>query len=418
MLKEMKACGVDEGEAYLSSSKTISIEYGGKTYKAKEFSENAGYGVRVLHGKRLGFSHSNLMEDFRKTVKSAKSLSALSPKTAFSFEPSGAKFPVLKTEDPRVHGLPPEKAFSAMEQLLEGIGEYAEPTRVSVSFSEGYEAISNTNSLFAECGYTSVSAYAEAKKGKGLGFQIYSSRSLPKDFLVFGREAGRIASLMQDSASIPTGEYTVKFSQYMLPSLLGFLAFNFDGDNKRRGITRLEKGGKKFSDSFTLAIDPLAAADASCPFDGEGVPSAPLRLVEGGVVENFLYDRYTAALGGENAKGSCQRMDYASLPSPGITNFAISPGKGRQGSGPDDFLEVFSFHGLHTSDPVSGDFGVEADIAFLHKKGKIIPVTNVLLTGNIFNLFNSILHVGNKQSITGNLVSPEIWFSGVRAIGK
>lgn len=417
MLRVIKACGMDEGEAYFSSSRVISIEYSGNTCKSKEFSGDSGCGLRVLKGKRIGFSHTNIPGDLKKAAKTAESLSALSPKTGFSFEPAGAKYPKLKTYDSRVSGLPPEKAFSAMEELLEGIGEYAEPTRVSVSFSEAVEKIANTNSLFSECSHTSVSAYAEAKKGKGMGFHIYSAVSFPGSFREFGQEAGKIASLMQAPSTIPTGDYTVKFSQYMLSSLLNFLLFHFDGDNKRRGISRLEKGEKRFSSSFTLAHDPLSSGDMISPFDGDGAPSMPIPLIKEGEVEGFLYDRYVASLEGVDAKGSCQRQDYSSFPSPGITNIAVAPGKGKSGE-PDDFLEVFSFHGLHTSDPVSGDFGVEADIAFLHRKGKTTPVTNLLLTGNIFNLFNNILHVGKKQSITGNLVSPDIWFSGVHAIGK
>jgi predicted Zn-dependent protease len=79
---------------------------------------------------------------------------------------------------------------------------------------------------------------------------------------------------------------------------------------------------------------------------------------------------------------------------------------------------VESFHGMHTSNTISGDFGVQADIAFFMRgKGEKFPVTNMLLTGNIFNLFNSIVNVGDTQETWDDLISPKIWFSGVQLVG-
>ncbi len=416
LLRMLSTQGMKDAEVYFTGARTLSIEYAGNTYKTKEFSEDAGYGVRIIKNNRVGFSHTNIPGNFQKAAKTADRLSKISPKTKFSFDSQPKKYPKLKGCETKIAGLPTEIAFTAVEEILEAIKKRAEPTRVSVSISEGMESIANTEGLSVESECTVVSIYAEAKKGKGMGYSLYSSRFLPKSFRKFGEEAGKIAVTMVDSKPIPSQKLTVKFSPHMLSSLISFLMFNFDGDNKRRGITRLKKGQKKFNSSFTLTSDPLTDADSSCIFDGEGAPSTPLPLVEKGVVCNFLYDKYTAALEGVNEGGSCQRTDYASTPSPGITNLVIAPGKfsGKEKK----YLEVISFHGLHTADPVSGDFGVNVDIAVLHENGKRTAVSDILLTGNIFNLFNSIKHFGNVQHVDGNMVSPEVWFSDVQIIGK
>ncbi len=416
LLRMLSTQGMKDAEIYFTGATTLSIEYAGNTYKTKEFSEDAGYGVRIIKNGRVGFSHTNIPGNFQKAAKTADYLSKISPKTNFSFDPQPKKYPRSPGCEKKIAGLPSEIAFTAVEEILEAIKKRAVPTRVSVSISEGTESIANSEGLSTESDCTAVSIYAEAKKGKGMGYSLYSSRFLPKSFRKFGDEAGKIAAIMVDSKPIPSQKLTVKFSPNMLSSLLSFLMFNFDGDNKRRGITRLKKGQKKFDSSFTLISDPLADADSSCPFDGEGAPSAPLPLVEKGVVRNFLYDKYTAALEGVNEGGSCQRTDYASTPSPGITNLVIAPGKfsGKE----EKYLEVISFHGLHTADPVSGDFGVNVDISVFHENGKKTPVSDILLTGNIFNLFNSIKHFGNVQHVDGSLVSPEVWFENVQIIGK
>jgi PmbA protein len=416
LLRMLSTQGMKDAEIYFTGASTLSVEYAGNTYKSKEFSEDAGYGVRIIKKGKVGFSHTNILGNFQKAAKTADHLSKISPKTNFEFIPKPKKYPRMGGCEKKISGLPPEIAFTAVEEILEAIKKRAEPTRVSVSISEGTESIANSEGMSTESSCTAVSIYAEAKKGKGMGYALYSSRFLPKSFRKFGAEAGKIAAIMVDSRPIPSQKLTVKFSPHMLSSLLSFLMFNFDGDNKRRGITRLKKGQKKFDSSFTLISDPLADADSSCPFDGEGAPSAPLPLIEKGVVRNFLYDKYTAALEGITDGGSCQRTDYASTPSPGITNLVIAPGKfkGKE----DKYLEVISFHGLHTADPVSGNFGVNVDIAVLHENGKKTPVSDILLTGNIFNLFNSIKHFGNVQHVDGSLVSPEVWFENVQIVGK
>jgi len=417
LLKRVKSLGMPDAEVYFSGAKTLSVEYSGKTCKTKEFSEDSGCGIRILKNKKIGFSHTNIPGDFNKTAKAAEKLSKISPKTGFAFLPKPKKYPKVETVDPTVLDLPVDLAFSAINDILEGIGKKAEPTKISISLSRGCEKIANSEGLNADSCYTAVSIYAEAKKGKGMGFSLYSARDFPKNSRRFGEVAGKIAGKMASAKPIATEEIAVQFSPHMLASFIGFFMFNFDGDNKRRGISKLKRNQKKFGEVFSLISDPLSRGDAACPFDGEGTPSKPLQLIENGKVKNFLYDRYTAALEGIKKGGSCQRSDYASYPSPGITNLVI-PGGSSKTQKPKRYLEIVSFHGLHTSDPVSGEFGVDVDIAFLHDRGKTVPVTNVLLSGNIFNMFNGITHLGKSQSVHGNLVSPDIWFRKMHIIGK
>jgi PmbA protein len=419
-LEVIRSMDAGEAEAYTSTAHSLSVEYAGNTYKSKEFSSDSGYGIRIIENGRMGFSHSNTQGGAQAALTRARKLARFSPKTGFSLEPAHGKYPSPETSDSRLDELSPDSAFSAVREILEGIkSRGATPTRISVALSRGKEQMANSSSLFAESDYTSVSAYAEAKKGSGMGYSLYSSCFLPEgeSFSRFGEEAGRIAFSMDKSRPIKSRKIMVNFSPHALSSLIEFLLFHFEGDNKRRGISRLQKGAKSFSESLSLSVDPLAQADSACPFDGDGAPSAPKELISRGVVRGFLYDRYTAALEGIEEGGCCQRSDYSSIPSPGITNLIIRGGTG-DSEPPEEYLEVFSFHGLHTSDPVSGHFGVDVDIAFLHKGEEASPVSNVLLSGNIFNLFNKIEYIGKEQRTQGSLVSPDVWFSDVQLIGK
>lgn len=420
LVDKLHSNGIDDCEAYCTCARTISIEYAGGGYKTKDFSSDSGYGIRALSKKRLGFSYSNKEADFQKAAKSALTLSALSPETGFEFEQSHRKFPKARTVDRKVIDFDEKDAFSAIKEALGGMGKLAEPARISLSVSNSREQMANSAGLNAEAEYTSMDFFVEAKKGRGLGFSVYSSIFLPEDFRSFGRRAAEIASAMDSAKHIRSRKIDVRFSQFMLASLLDFMLFHFDGENKRRGITKLSKGEMKFPEEFSLLSDPLAKAAGACPFDAEGVPSSKKVLINEGRVEAFVYDKYTSALEGKGEPGGCcQRSDYASPPSTGISNLVIPEGDAAKSELEEcEHLEIISFHGLHTSDPVSGDFGVEVDTAFLHSRGKTTPVNNILLSGNVFNLFNSIKLIGREQKPWGNLIAPEILFSDVQIIGK
>ncbi len=420
LVRKLRSIGIEECEAYCTSARTISIEFAGGGYKTKDFCSDSGYGLRAISDGKAGFAYSNRKEDFGKTAKTALALSKISPKTGFVFEPAHKKYPSVNTVDKGILHFDEKDAFSAIREAQEGMGKLAEPARISLSVSTAAEEIANSSSLRAEASYTAFDFFVEAKKGKGLGFSVHSSLFLPEDFRSLGKKAAETASAMDSAKPVSSRKIDVRFSQYMLAALLDFMLFHFDGDNKRRGISRLAKGERRFPEAFTLISDPLAKAAGACPFDGEGVPSSKKFLINKGRVETFIYDKYTSSLEGLGEEGGhCQRADYASPPSPGVSNLVIPGGDaGKDELRGGEHLEIISFHGLHTSDPVSGDFGVEVDTAFLHSRGKRAPVNNILLSGNVFNLFNSIKLVGKEQKAWGNLIAPELLFSKAQIIGK
>src|SRR5208337_2309949 len=52
------AQGADEAEVYIKASKNLGIEVKGQEIETLESSMTAGYGVRVIKNKQLGFSYS------------------------------------------------------------------------------------------------------------------------------------------------------------------------------------------------------------------------------------------------------------------------------------------------------------------------------------------------------------------------
>ena len=64
--------------------------------------------------------------------------------------------------------------------------------------------------------------------------------------------------------------------------------------------------------------------------------------------------------------------------------------------------------GIHTANPISGDFSVGA-AGLLVEKGEVqYPVSGFALSGNIIDLYKGVRAVGNDLKFYGNVGSPTL----------
>ena len=407
--------GADALELYFSSSESVSVEFSSGELRKRSFISEDGVGVRALKAGKVGFSSTNAVEKAGETAWAAVKAASVSPATEFSFA-GPAKCPSMKLVDKKIAELDEGELGESIREALDAARQYAEPLSAHLEFSNEKEGIRNSGGLEAECPGTGCSFYLEATKGGFLGFSYYSSYRMPESFSALGEEAGEMAAAMEGAKPIESGLYDVVFSVEALSQMLGLLMFHFSSEQKRRGISRLEEGAEMFDPKLTVKESLLAEGSSRWPFDAEGVPAQENMLIEGGVVKRLLFDRYTASRMGRGEQGCCTRASHDAPPVPGYSNLVVSPGKGFDGDA--KLLRVESFHGMHTASGPEGEFGVEVDIAFLAEKGEKRPATDLLLTGNVFNLFKNISGIGKKSECKSDVTAPEIVFSGVRVVGK
>jgi PmbA protein len=62
--------------------------------------------------------------------------------------------------------------------------------------------------------------------------------------------------------------------------------------------------------------------------------------------------------------------------------------------------------GLHTANPISGDFSLGATGFWVENGRPVHPVKGVAISGNILTLFQNIEEVGADLRFTGKLGSP------------
>ncbi len=144
-------------------------------------------------------------------------------------------------------------------------------------------------------------------------------------------------------------------------------------------------------------------------------------LIEDGVLKGFLHNTYTAKKGGTASTGNAVRGGINGLPTVGITNFYIEKGKRTRYPLTADIsngIYITDTMGIHTANPISGDFSVGVS-GFWIKNGVIVhPVREAVFSGNIFDMLQKINDIGDDLRFYGRIGSPSISLSEMDISGQ
>jgi len=71
-------------------------------------------------------------------------------------------------------------------------------------------------------------------------------------------------------------------------------------------------------------------------------------------------------------------------------------------------LVIEEVMGLHTVDPISGEFSLGCEGDWVEKGEKLHPAKSIAIAGNLFKLFQDIVKVGNDLRFFGSVGSPSL----------
>ena len=146
------------------------------------------------------------------------------------------------------------------------------------------------------------------------------------------------------------------------------------------------------------------------------MPGRRTLLVNQGEVSGYLYDRYWAnreniSSGSPVAStGNSRRLGIKFPPVLGISNLFFEPGRVpfpllvkdlHQG------IVVEEVMGIHTVDPISGDFSLGCSGDWIERGEKVHPAKSIAIAGNLFDLFRRAVKVGEDLRFFGGVVFPK-----------
>ncbi|HVP80489.1 MAG TPA: TldD/PmbA family protein [Thermodesulfobacteriota bacterium] len=453
-LEILQRKSVDGYEIYFNQSSHFDIESKEGKIETLQTDRYLGMAFRVLHHQRIGFSYTTLTNPSPATPKklsskldrmiedAIRSAEATSPDPCFDFAPPlQAPPPELLIFDESLEGIS-EKIKIDKAKDLEASTRAVDPERVKKVRKASYqEVLSRTtlvnsnglrNSYAQSLASVSVTAVAEASGESEMAWDFDASHFFNDlDVEKVGRSAGGKALERLGGKRIPTGVYPVLLRNHVAAEFLSLLSHSFFADQVQKGKSPLKgkRGEKFFSPLLTIVDDGLYSKGIStAPFDGEGMPSQRTPLVTQGELTHYLYDRYWANR--ENSlsqgarvgsTGNSRRHGIKFPPGVGISNFFIEPGSLDFGKLLEGFLHgivVEEVMGLHTVDPISGDFSLGCSGDWIDRGKKVHPVKSVAIAGNLFELFRRVIGVGEDLRFFGATGAPSLLIKDIVISGN
>ncbi|MFA4886283.1 MAG: TldD/PmbA family protein, partial [Desulfotomaculaceae bacterium] len=322
----------------------------------------------------------------------------------------GASYPELEVFDPGIREATVEQKIEMAKSMEEAARAYDARVKIieSSSYQDGESLVTIVNSQGmrlsykgAYCGIYIALAAGEgddSQTGFALDFNLKYDLLRPEDV---GSEAARRAVRMLGAAPVATRKTVVLLDPYVATGFLGLIGPALTGEavQKGRSLFAGKVGARVASDKITIIDDGLLSGGiASAPFDGEGVPTSRTILVEKGDLRGYLHNTYTAAKDGVPSTGNGVRSSFKSTPEVGVTNFYIEAGQIPVDELIKDIssgLYVTEVMGMHTANPISGDFSVGVSGLLIENGELTRPVRGMAMGGNIIELLENIDAVGN-----------------------
>ncbi|MCX8164109.1 MAG: TldD/PmbA family protein [Aquificaceae bacterium] len=423
-----------EYEVYVEKRRKTTVESSDETLENLIKSEDAGIGIRVFKDKKMGFSYTTDLTEssLKDCVRFAMQACNVTPEDeGFSvgnckswgtldtyYDKEGVEKPV---EEKIELVIDLERRAKSLDSRVRGV------RKTSLKEIELEVMCFNSCQLYYTyrgTWYTSMIAVLTEEDGdQSISYEFVGSRrlsELPLQEML--QEVVFKATATLKPSSIHTKKMPIILYRDASAMILEAFSPLFLGDYLVKGKTFLKgmEGEPIFSEKLTIVDDgSMKGGFLSLPVDAEGHPTKKNVLVEKGRFIGFLHSTYTALKSGANPTGNSVRDSFKSPPSSGITNLYIEPGEYslEEMLQKDEVFLITDLMGLHTVDPVSGNFSLGAS-GIIYRGGKREKsVRGVVIGGNIKELWGAVVEVGKDLRFYGNTGSPSLYIENITVGG-
>jgi len=323
--------------------------------------------------------------------------------------------PDLQMNDPQFPSIQPDdKVAVAMSACDEMMGKDERIISANSSYSDGqdsrYSITSNGFEGESATSYYSVSASVSIRgEGEARPESYWYDSSLYYDTLIkkgIGQKALERVMRKLGQKKVESGKYKMVVDNLNIARLISPLINALYGSSiQQKNSFLLDKlDTKVFGENFTLRDEPYRIKSFGARyFDGEGVATKEMSIIENGVVKTYFFDTYNA-----------NKMEVSpTISSPSIITMPLGE-KDTNGliRSVDKGILVTGFNGGN-SNSTTGDFsyGVEG---FLIENGLLTqPISEMNITGNMITLCNNILEIGNDPRPSSSWRIPAMLFDEV-----
>jgi PmbA protein len=427
---------VDQAELYWSRRHAVNVLY--QNYRLQQVEENdlSAVALRVIEDGRLGSSYGDFPEGDR-LLDDARAAARYGDPATFSFAPT-AEYPSVRTFDDRTAALTSRDLVDLCEAIKKRVHKelpdipliircQAETSHLLVESTEGAGGELRTTDYALVFGAPFRGVGTAIIKGQRSISPLDVDEGLVDEFVEWYRwgddtstpSTGRLPAILAPEAAFLV----------LLPLLMGV-----SGDLVSKKTSPLvDKIGQPIlSEKLTVLDDPLADGEPNArPFDDEGVPCATHKIVEDGVLKDYIVDLQSgAALGrpsnGHGFKAALFGGGTETSPTPWFANPIIEAGEASWRdlvSGLKEGLLITNGMGFHSGNYPQGQFAVQA-VGYHIVGGKVVGrLDKTMISGNIYENLSNVRAVSREQrrSFAGLLsagLAPYILVDSLQVAGK
>ncbi len=414
-----------EVDASLSQGSSLTVRLG--EVETIEHNRDKSLSLTVFFGQNSGSASTSDMtaEGIQHTVEAACSIAKLTAEDDCGGLADADK---MATEMPDLDLWYPwnPDADTAKDIALE-CEEIARNTGEAISNSEGATVSSHDGvGIYANThGFNgirygsrhSLSCSVIASKGDEMERDYWYSVARDRSEMQSAEEVGRIAGQRTldrlGSRKIATCQTPVIYEAQVANSILSHLVSAISGGALYRKSSFLldHKGKKIFPEHINISENPhIPKALGSAAFDNEGVATKQRSIVKDGVLMDYALGSYSARKLGLQTTGNAG----------GVHNLMIKQGDKdlkalmkQMGKG----LLVTELIGFGINN-VTGDYSRGA-AGFWVENGEIqYPVSEITVAGNLLDMFQNFVEVGNDLDWRGNIISGSILLEPITVAGE
>lgn len=415
-------------EIYFLRRKTYSVEGKDLQVDKKKDAIKEFFSIRVIKDKKAGLSSCSEIDKIPQAFQLASALAQASDADEFLTLPAPKQIEKVEVFDEELI-----KVKETLPQILIDMQKSAffdkrikklRNVELSIIFDE--KGIINSKGISVCQPFTGITAHIIAiaeDSDSQMGWAYRAERFLRNiNFEDVAQEAGKKALMLLGSRKIKPFKGFAVLTPCVACEFLELIAQSISAENYQMGKSLFigKIGQIVINEKLSIIDDGLIPERfGSTSFDAEGVPTSKKFLIKNGVLSSLLHNTYTAVRAGTSSTGNAVRTDRGV--SVGPTNLYI---EAEEQNSVEDLIKqvdrgiyIIEVMGMHTANPVSGDFSVGVSGIYIEKGQLKHPVKEAVYSGNLIELFKNVKGAGNDLKFLGNIGSPTLLVEGVDISG-
>lgn len=433
LLQAAKQAGADAADALVVSDTSLSVKRRlGKTEKL-ERSEGRDLGLRVFVGQSSAVVSATSVDPsrFADMARRAVDMARVVPPDPFGgladdWQPPSGIAALELADDAQPDAAQLLERAAAAEDAARAVAGVTNSEGAEAGYGRAHIALATSKGFAGEYVRTSHSVSVSALAGTGTGMQRDYDFSAAvhmadlQDPAQVGRVAGEKAVRRLNPVRPRTAIMPVVYDPRVSGGLVGHVSGLVNGASVARGTSLFKDrmGQSLFAPGVQIIDDPLRPRGMrSRPFDGEGLPTRKIAIVEDGVLSSWFLDQHSARQLGLKATGHASR-GTGGPPSPAPSNLYLAAGA----LSPQDLMADIT-EGVYVTELIgssvnliTGDYSRGA-AGFMIRNGQLAEaVAEITIAGNLTEMFARLVPASDLVFRYG-INAPTVRIDGLTVAG-